>query len=304
MEKSDIMNMEEIRNYDAFCKKLLANKYIIAYILKGFLKEYERYSIDEIITCIDNKIQIGEEEVYLNEIHTLNSEDTTLYEGKVTYDVLFHSKNPNSEDSVDLFINVEAQKDYYPGYSLKNRALVYASRMVSRQYPLYKNSNYDKLRKVVSIWICIEVPKELKNKVIHYTLKGEVIEDGKKIGKDDLDKEEIILVCLGENSNIDAIKMLELLLKMKKGFIEKIKELEANYEVKFSEREKQEASTMCNLGEGIFEKGIAQGRCEGIIQGEEEKEKAMILTMSESLSIQEIARILKMKIEDIEKILK
>ena len=45
--------------YDAQCKRVLANRVILAWILKYTVKEFENMSIPQIKKCIGNDIQIS-----------------------------------------------------------------------------------------------------------------------------------------------------------------------------------------------------------------------------------------------------
>ena len=48
-----------------------------------------------------------------------NTEDSSIKEGKVFYDIKFSAVVPDSKEPVQLFINVEAQKDDNTPYPLK-----------------------------------------------------------------------------------------------------------------------------------------------------------------------------------------
>lgn len=63
--------------------------------------------------------------------------------------------NPPQRKLIRLIINVEAQTAFNPGYPLTKRAIYYCSRMISAQHgPIFTNSEYGKIRKVYSIWVC------------------------------------------------------------------------------------------------------------------------------------------------------
>ena len=49
----DIEYSDDKIRFDAACRNVLADKHILAWILKGTLTEYKDYSVDEIITCIE-----------------------------------------------------------------------------------------------------------------------------------------------------------------------------------------------------------------------------------------------------------
>ena len=124
---------------DAACKRLLANKSILAWILKDCVEEYRNCDIRDIVEkYIESEPQIAEVAVNPDEtnvsIRGLSNEDTTLTEGTVTYDIRFMASAPVSGELIQLIINVEAQNDFYPGYPLIKRGIYYCSRMISAQY--------------------------------------------------------------------------------------------------------------------------------------------------------------------------
>ena len=76
--------------YDTYCKRILANKIILAWILK--------YVAERII---------GEA-----------AEDAVPGEGELYYDIRFSIYYARQKQKIKLIINVEAQKEFYPGYSI------------------------------------------------------------------------------------------------------------------------------------------------------------------------------------------
>ena len=84
--------------YDAACKRLLANKVILAWIMKSCMEEYEAHSINEIAErYIEGIPQIAEAAVNPDEdgyegseqIRGAKNEDSTIQEGTITYDIRF-----------------------------------------------------------------------------------------------------------------------------------------------------------------------------------------------------------------------
>lgn len=170
------------RRYDSICKKLLSYKIILAWIMKECMTEYNNCTIDEIAEkYIEGAPLISEEAVHRDEVSTsviagMNTEDNSISEGTVTYDILFNAIAPASGELIDLIINIEAQSDFYPGYPLIKRMIYYCSRMISSQYgTVFEHSRYDKIRKAYSIWICTNPPKERSNTITRYSIQEEHI---------------------------------------------------------------------------------------------------------------------------------
>ena len=129
--------------YDESCKNILANKIILAWIMKSCMKEYKDCSICDIADhYIEGTPEISQREVHRDEapasdpgkIRGENTEDKAVIEGTVRYDIMFRAILPQGQEKIELIINIEAQKDFYPGYPLIKRGIYYGCRMISSQY--------------------------------------------------------------------------------------------------------------------------------------------------------------------------
>ena len=68
-----------------------------------------------------------------------------------------------------VIINLEAQKDEPTGYHILNRAIFYASRLVSSQKERdFVKTNYNDIKRVFSIWICMNLDNNCMN-YVHLT---------------------------------------------------------------------------------------------------------------------------------------
>ena len=107
--------------YDAACKRLLANKIILAWLMKSCLEEYQDFDVEEIADkYIEGEPQITKIAVNPDEtadcsgeqIKGDKTEDNTINEGTITYDIRFCAIVPRIEESIKLIINVESQNDF------------------------------------------------------------------------------------------------------------------------------------------------------------------------------------------------
>ena len=127
-----ITQTEYDSSYDKAAKKLLANKQILAQIMKNCVNEYSACSVDEIAEkYIEGTPEVGTVGVHVDDTNRpqktsdvivgSNNEDSTLTEGTVNYDVRFDAIAPALEgstarkDVIRLIINVEAQTAFNPG---------------------------------------------------------------------------------------------------------------------------------------------------------------------------------------------
>lgn len=71
--------------------------------------------------------------------------------------------------------------------------------------------------------------------------------------------------------------------------------------IPLTEKERRDVKLMCNLSEGIEEKALEKGRTEG---REEEKAEFILNMHREGFSLEQIARVARMEIEEIKTIIK
>ncbi len=266
---------DEKASYDAACKRLLSEKIILAWIMKNCLEEYRDCDVDEIAEkYIEGTPQVGEVAVAPDEsnrvsvIQGAGNEDTSLTEGTIFYDIRFLAIAPVSAELIRLIINIEAQNDFYPGYPLIKRGIYYCSRMISAQYGTeFTNSHYENIKKVYSIWICMNPPKSRENSITRYYIAEENLVGSVKERKADYDLMAAVMICLGKegDSGTDLLKLLNVLLSTETGSQDKCQILEEDFHIRMTLALESEVSLMCNLSKGVEEKGIEKGRQEGII---------------------------------------
>lgn len=265
---------------DAACKRLLANKSILAWILKDCVEEYRGCDIQEIESFIESEPQIAEIAVNPDEtgasIKGMSNEDVTITEGIVTYDIRFMASAPKSGELIQLIINIEAQNDFYPGYPLITRGIYYCSRMISAQYGTeFTQSHYGNIKKVYSIWVCANPPKSRENSITSYSITEKNLVGNVKEKAENYDLMTSVMVCLGgmdDSKSSGVLRLLEVLLSSEVHAEEKKQILQGDFNIKMTQKFDGEVSEMCNLSKGIEERGIAKG----MEQGRTEERVALI----------------------------
>ena len=260
--------------YDAEVKKVLSDKTILAWIMKYSMTEFMEYSLEEVRHCIEEEPKVSS--MKLRAGHTpeaitgMPTESQIPGEGEITYDIRFYAITPTKEQ-IKILINIEAQKNYYPGYDLVTRAVFYCARMLSAQLDTeFTPRNYDEIKKVYSIWICMDVPDYAAYTMTGYGMQKKEIY-GHMPRKARYDLLEVVMICLGKQKEAHRGNrlqgMLSVLLSdsLKPGEKESI--LEQEYQIKMSVEVKGGIQTMCNLSERIEQRGIAKGIEQGIEQG-------------------------------------
>ena len=165
--------------YDTYVKKLLSEKIILAHILASVVTEFNGMTPEEIIPLIEGQpdienVSIIPGETSMPSIIGDNTEEIVPNEGKVTFDIRFSVRIPGQNGIVKIIIDIEAQKRFYPGYDLVTRGIFYAARLLSSQLGTeFTLSAYNNIKKVYSIWICIDFPKYAVNTVTRYHITQE-----------------------------------------------------------------------------------------------------------------------------------
>ena len=279
--------------YDAACKCLLAEKIILAWIMKYCVAEYTDCSISQIAShCIQGNPQIAETPVMPDEtnspkIHDTGVEDTTITEGTVTFDIRYFALLPHSDRQVRLIINAEAQNDFYPGYPLVKRGIYYCSRMISAQYGTeFTDSHYEKIQKVYSIWLCMNPPEFRKNTITKYAVTQENMFGTVKEPVQNYDLMTVIMICLGKSQETSGNRLLDLLnilfaSDMNKN--EKKEIMQRDFQIPMSKQIEGRLDDVCNLSKGVWEKGLEKGLEEGLEKGMEKGLEKGILSSIHSL---------------------
>lgn len=248
--------------YDNNCKRLLANKQILARILKTCVAEFRDCSIKDIEEkYIEGTPQISEVAVHQDEsgefIQGVNTEDASMMEGTVTHDICFWAISPRDGKMIRLLINVESQNDYYPGYPIVKRGIYYCSRMISRQYGTeFTDSHYEKIKKVYSIWVCTNPPKYRRNTITAYSMNEQNIVGNVADQREDYDLLTVLTVCLGGSADKNyegLLKMLDVLLSRQIDSEKKKKILQSEFDISMTKNMESEAMEMCNLSQGIVD---------------------------------------------------
>lgn len=266
--------------YDAACKRVLSEKAILARIMKACLEEYKDCDVNDIAEkYIEGQPQVSAIPVLPDEengtiINGMDTEDKSVREGNITYDIRFNAIAPGSQEEIGLIINMEAQNEFNPGYPLIKRGIYYCSRMISSQYGrVFTKSHYEKIKKVYSIWICMNPRKEWQNTITRYRLVEEQLVGKAKEEMKNYDLLSIIMLCLGGPNGEHyegVIRMLDILLGSENSAAEKRKILQDEYDIEMTRAIDQEVSVMCNLSEGVLAKGLERGIARGLEQGRAE----------------------------------
>lgn len=261
---------------DDVAKKLVKHKIILAEILKECVEEFRDYDIPFIEhQCIVGDVHMDEVSIDQDvedadsSIVGSDTEDNSHKEGLVRYDLVFDARAPKTGDIIRLIINVEIQVNVNPGYPLITRVVYYLSRLISRQKgTVFSKSDYGKIRKVYSIWICPDPSKENRNSIAEYGFA-----QLKAIGKVDepvenYDKMRGIIISLnddGMDNRTDIIRLLSTLLSTTETVERRKQILEGEFHIPMTKEIEEGMQDMCNYGSAIQSYGEQTGQVKLII---------------------------------------
>lgn len=132
LEIAETINRNKQSNsYDEYCKKVLSNKQILAWIIKECISEFKDIPLEDIPAYIESDPKLNasiddDSERFLG----MNTEDHSVYGAVIIFDILVGLRLPNSleTENIGLILNVEAQANNNTPYPLLSRAIYYGSR--------------------------------------------------------------------------------------------------------------------------------------------------------------------------------
>ncbi len=279
--KNAITVSDKDAQYDEKAKRLLGHKFVLAYILINTVEEFRGMRPKDVADLIEGEPMIGTvpiepgmtnkvREEHGKRVVGFNSESEEIAEGIVRFDIVFYVRMKDGLSQI--IINVEAQKDEPSGYAILNRAVFYVCRLVSSQKERdFVNSNYNDIKPVFSIWICMNMSENTLDHV-HLTEERLLGGGGKNPAgsswKGRLDLLNIIFIGLSNELSSDREghelhRLLGTLLSKELSAKEKLDIMEREYEIPLEEQVRKDVNVMCNLSQGIRESGREEGRTEG-----------------------------------------
>ena len=252
--------------YDDHIKLLLSNKRILAYILINTLEEYQDMEIDDVISLIDQRFAktapVGPGLTNRDKI-TDEEKIVGINEGLARFDVLFYAAKANESD--DMIIDIEAQKELPTHYPIYKRACYYTGRMISSQEGReFLHSRYGNIKNVASIWILMNMNGNGISKF--HPLLDEHLGIDVDLG---YDKELASTIFIYISKEIPSCKedklcrFLGVLLSPRLDYQEKMNIIENEYPEVVDQNVREEMITMCNLGEEREAIGFAKGEASG-----------------------------------------
>ena len=291
--------------YDIRVKRLLAQKSILAHILVKTVDEFKGMKPEDVVKYIEGEPSISVVPVELGlanmekpdaagqRIVGLNTENAEINEGLVRFDIIFYVRMKNGLSQI--IVNIEAQKDEPTEYKILNRAIFYVSRLISSQKERdFVNTNYDDIKQVFSIWICMNMDDNSLSH-IHLT-KDELLKPCN--WKGNLDLLNIVLIGITNeipehDEKYEMHRLIGALLSSELKEQEKLDIIEHEYNIPISQEFREDVRIMCNLSTGIEERAT-----------EKTSEKFILNMYKKGYTLDQIADVAETGVDEVEAIIK
>ena len=291
--------------YDTRVKRLLAQKSILAHILVKIVDEFKGMKPEDVVKYIEGEPSISvvpvepglanmeKTDATGQRIVGLNTENAEINEGLVRFDIIFYVRMKNGLSQI--IVNIEAQKDEPTEYKILNRAIFYVSRLISSQKERdFVNTNYDDIKQVFSIWICMNMDDNSLSH-IHLT-KDEMLKPYN--WKGNLDLLNIVLIGITNeipehDEKYEMHRLIGALLSSEMKEQEKLDIIEHEYNIPISQEFREDVRIMCNLSTGIEERAT-----------EKTSEKFILNMYKKGYTLDQIADVAETGVDEVEAIIK
>ena len=295
--------------YDTRVKRLLAQKSILAHILVKTVDEFKGMKPEDVVKYIEGEPSISvvpvepglanmeKPDATGQRIVGLNTENAEINEGLVRFDIIFYVRMKNGLSQI--IVNIEAQKDEPTEYKILNRAIFYVSRLISSQKERdFVNTNYDDIKQVFSIWICMNMDDNSLSH-IHLT-KDEMLKPCN--WKGNLDLLNIVLIGITNeipehDEKYEMHRLIGALLSSELKEQEKLDIIEYEYNIPISQEFREDVRIMCNLSTGIEERATEKAT-------EKTSEKFILNMYKKGYTLDQIADVAETGVDEVEAIIK
>ena len=295
--------------YDTRVKRLLAQKSILVHILVKTVDEFKGMKPEDVVKYIEGEPSISvvpvepglanmeKTDATGQRIVGLNTENAEINEGLVRFDIIFYVRMKNGLSQI--IVNIEAQKDEPTEYKILNRAIFYVSRLISSQKERdFVNTNYDDIKQVFSIWICMNMDYNSLSH-IHLT-KDEMLKPCN--WKGNLDLLNIVLIGITNeipehDEKYEMHRLIGALLSSELKEQEKLDIIEHEYNIPISQEFREDVRIMCNLSTGIEERATERAT-------EKTSEKFILNMYKKGYTLDQIADVAETGVDEVEAIIK
>ena len=180
------------------------------------------------------------------------------------------------------------------GYPIISRAIYYLSRLISRQKgTIFTHSDYGKIQKVYSIWICPDPGKEKMNSIAKYGFTQKEVIGIVDEPVENYDKMEAVIICLndeGMENRADIIRLLSTLLSTTESVEKRKRILEDEFHIPMTKEIEEGMQDMCNYGSAIQSYGEKKGVEKTILEMIRNLKETMNLTTQQAMEAMKLSK--------------
>ena len=256
--------------YDTRVKRLLAQKIILAHILVKTVDEFKGMKPEDVVKYIEGEPSISvvpvepglanmeKTDAAGQRIVGLNTENAEINEGLVRFDIIFY---------VSRLISSQKERDFV-------------------------NTNYDDIKQVFSIWICMNMDDNSLSH-IHLT-KDKMLKPCN--WKGNLDLLNIVLIGITNeisehDEKYEMHRLIGALLSSELKEQEKLDIIEHEYNIPISQEFREDVRIMCNLSTGIEERATERAT-------EKTSEKFILNMYKKGYTLDQIADVAEIGVDD------
>ena len=266
--------------YDTRVKRLLAQKSILAHILVKTVDEFKGMKPEDVVKYIEGEPSISvvpvepglanmeKPDAAGQRIVGLNTENAEINEGLVRFDIIFY---------VSRLISSQKERDFV-------------------------NTNYDDIKQVFSIWICMNMDDNSLSH-IHLT-KDKMLKPCN--WKGNLDLLNIVLIGITNeipehDEKYEMHRLIGALLSSELKEQEKLDIIEHEYNIPISQEFREDVRIMCNLSTGIEERATERATKKAT---EKTSEKFILNMYKKGYTLDQIADVAETGVDEVEAMLK
>ena len=191
---------------------------------------------------------------------------------------------------IKLIVNVEGQRNANLHYDLTRRGIYYSARLITSQKgTVFKNDDYNAIKKVYSIWICTKPSPDARGTCQRYTIGKEDFIGSYNVDSKHYDLMTVVVLWVGDstdpNYNHKLLKMLSLFFRSEISIEQShhILTTEYGFQRTFLTEEVKMKSWARDIENEGYERGVKQGLEQGVKLGMCNAVKRLMVSMNKTL---------------------
>lgn len=153
---------------------------------------------------------------------------------------------------------------------------------------MVRNSQNQNIKKVYSIWLCVDPAPEKRYTITKYEITEKNIIGNVHERKAVYDLLTVVIIRLGKPEDIkqkNILRLLNILFAQEYSANEKKQRLQEDFEIPMAETIEGRIDEMCNLGQGLADRAEKRGELRGELRGEKRTQEIAINAIMQKFQI-------------------